>query len=1326
MSTTITENVDNLFELVSKSEGIISTFGARDLKTEPETVENEYRRYAQTHVSLGDTGDFENKIYENVTDSDSTTKGYLYGKYGYGKTSTSVSIWNTLSDNEIIAIPPFTFDSFASIMQATYGWMYYQLDTKAPSFVDDLEDIHDRYLQQELRTVAQEGEHEHDLDAEKLTNFLEDSDFDPTITADTLIDFFNECTELAIEAGFNALVVMADELQEYFKSADNENDAESRLRQLVFGLHSGAQIRSEFGLFISMPESTKSMLDSRAEDILNRLQRDNLVLNLQNVYGRDFPTELWNRYAEQFNFEDKKHDIITEHALTAFGEVCSRNDLSNGPRTVMDLLRLALLQYRNQQEAFSALDLAEAFYQGEVRYTGSATKIQTAIGDALDNSAVDSESKQIFIKLCAVFPEEGIPEAVVEKYGLGDSRKALSKKIHGEVIKVIADGYTLVDVTKTKTDDPIREIISDFWRDYGVSHAAASEALEALANKLVNGKFLEAQRGTLDGWTNGGRELNSLDHTVYRDQFEGTFDTRYPKRRLSVGVADAGSQEQIVGDHGDLGEEFGNPDIALNFVLHWEQGGEDTTDQFIEAESEREYSFVLDGRQSFDSLPNGLDFLRDAMDPNAVTPFLMLSLVNYLDDPPIELDAQQQSRIESFQQSLLNQSVKALFDEELINNAPFELRRTGKRAVSGVFTNTMEQVYPEYSTVITSTQYRDLMEDYVDFLGTLDTTSKRRGTATVVETTQDDGGDDGKHKMAKRFGLRSTSSFDNRLKKHYSDIITIVNKDVDNYELRAELHPFEQEIVDKLESGDAESFPIQDIETLALKLGYRDEEVDILSKFIQKRGIVGMNESGNALVLQETEVTIEGVQEVVDSCKTNIETITRLDEERVPEESTEIVEYINEELERSNPEDGEKLEALKVKAEHLLARLEEAGELLYDHYLSTCEEVSRNAERARRSLIPNHLENEVTGGVQFVGGLNDARSNLLADYQGLRDDLSALITDLEQIQSDHDEASVEAAENIHQKVESARKRLDDIESQSEELEVYADELKRWRTFTDKVSNVKQDIKDYSRTFEESIEEDTRIDEIIAEISERLADKPLDALTNREAFEQRVDDTNESYQQHRDKHRNLFNNKQDTLNDILHEATGGKSSTLHISFDVKKPSESRRRLVEKFKDEYESQVLKKSKERLDSANTEVEYAQIVDVEAATDTDPDRVEDEISQARARIRQLRGSMSRFEYEDIGEETELDTKGSDLLTTSKELNDTARDFRAQSEPESEEVQDLLTRVENNRGAEFKELLMEYHEDGDQIEVDELLNRMEELFKLNQIDIRITQRRGR
>jgi hypothetical protein len=991
----------------------------------------------------------------------------------------------------------------------------------------------------------------------------------------------------------------------------------------------------------------------------------------------------------------------------------------------MDIFRLASTQYRDQQETFTALDLAECFYQGEVRYQGSSTKIQTAIGDALDHSAVDTEAKRNFLKLCAVFPVEGIPGGVVEKYGLSEAQTALSKKLHGEVIKVVSDGYTLVDLTRTETTDPIRELIRDFWREYGVGEAAAADAVEALANNLLTGEIFEPQRGTLDGWTNGGEDFNKLNHTAFRDQFDGAFDTRYPKRRIIVGVCDDKAEDNIVNSHESLGDAFGAPDLALNFMLVWERGGDQTPDSHIRKESEREYTFVLNGRKSFDELPKGLDFLRDAMDPKAVTPFLMLALARYLNDPPAELDAQQQQRVESFQQSLLDQTLKALFDEQLITNAPFELRRAGKRAVAGLFTKVMESLYPNYHTLITSPQYQGKIDDYINFLESLETTSKRKGTSTVVEETTDDNRS-GKHAMAARFGLRQTSSFDNRLKKHYSDLLTIVDDSKDRYEVQVELHPLEQEILERLEAAEDDTLTVREAEELALEKGYRDEELEVIAELIQRRGLAVFDESQNALVLQETEVNIEDVEHELDECREKVETIQELDPNRIPEVVPDRIEELAEELERTNPDDGERLEALKVEAEHIIVRLDEVGELLFDHYQSECSDVKRKAKRTRRDCIPSHLEDDVVSGVGFVGGLNDARSELLAEFREIKNELADVIQAVEDTQDRHESPSLEAAVELHSQVEETRDTLSNIHEQIEELESSADDLKQWRTFADRVANVKEDIQDYSRTFDESIREESEIEDFIGQIHERLAESPLDALTNREAFEERLDQIEEAYQQRRQERREVFNAKQETLNEVLSEATSGNAARLRVTFDVKQPDDSRRRLLEEFKDEYESQVLDRADETLNNALNEVEYAQIVGIEAETPVDSDRVAEEIEQAEATLRSLRGTLSRFEFTDIGDETELGDKGETLLSKSEELQRDARGFRAQTEPETEELQDVLERIKENRGPDFKELLMEYHEDGEEVGVDELLTRIEQLFKLNQIDIKITERRGR
>jgi len=55
MSETVaSSNTDELLDLIRKDEGIISTHTASDLEDSAESVEEKYRTYAETHISLGD------------------------------------------------------------------------------------------------------------------------------------------------------------------------------------------------------------------------------------------------------------------------------------------------------------------------------------------------------------------------------------------------------------------------------------------------------------------------------------------------------------------------------------------------------------------------------------------------------------------------------------------------------------------------------------------------------------------------------------------------------------------------------------------------------------------------------------------------------------------------------------------------------------------------------------------------------------------------------------------------------------------------------------------------------------------------------------------------------------------------------------------------------------------------------------------------------------------------------------------------------------------------------------------------------------------------
>ena len=1316
-----TSNIDELLDLIRKDEGIISTHTAADLDDSAESVEEKYRTYAETHISLGDTSGFEQKVYDALTENEDPTKGYLYGPFGYGKTSTSVSIWHKLNQNEIIAVPPFTVTSFSAIMRATYGWMHYKLRTEAPPYVDDLEKIHKSYLEKEIRGYAEEKKDAHDVGVDKLVKMFEEmeqtGELDLSINADTLIDFFDECTKLATEAGFEGLVVLGDELQQYFKSADNRQDAEADFRDLIWDIHSGAQIDSEFGFFVSMPAQTKSTLDTRSGDVLNRLESDNLMLNLENVYGQDFPAELWAEYASRFDFEAQQHDVITDHALNAIGQICSRPELSNGPRTVIDIFRLGLQNYKNTDQPFSALDLAEAFYNGEVRFQGSSTIIQSAIGDALDHSSVATEEQKIFIKLCAVFPEEGIPEAAVEEYGLLDARRHLSKKLHGEVIKVIDEGYTLIDVTRSDgPQDVVRELIRDFWSDYDTDHPNAQYAHSALANRLIGGDIFEPQRGKIEGW-GVGDGLDKEAEQLYRTHgMIGTFDPSYPKRSASITVTDTAHEDKIIGSAQTGPSEVDN-DIAFNFILGWEKANE-TVEPHVKKESDREYTFMLNGRETFEELPDGIEFLRDAMDPKAVNPFLMLALVDYLDKTDKELNPQQEQRIESFQKSLLKQTIQTLFGEELIENAPFEIRRAGKMAVATVFREAMQDLYPDYSTLITSTQYESMMSDYMDFLDSLQTVSLCRGIETVIGT---------KSEVAQRFGLKNTSSFDGRIKKHYSDLLTVENNKKDNYEVRATLHPFEQFIVDELESEDREVFPLEEIQQIGYNKGYKSDELEIIYGFLSRRRVVGMNEN-DALTLLETDYSIAQVEEVLATGRELKTKIESLDHEAVPDGVEEALNEVEDLLDEANPEDGEHLERLYYAAKEEVEKLEQKGEILHSKHHQACQDLKKRIERKSRQVVPKHLDNTIEGGVQFVGGLNDARASIRGEYTDIHNSLTETASELESTIEAQNGTGVEGAVELHETHTDSEEELDSVDEEIETLEDDAETLKDWKAFTAQVARVKEDITDYAQTFDEnSVEEKEEINRFISRISERFAQDPVGALGNLEGFKEELDRIESQYKSKRKEHQQVFDEKREQLKEILQEATDGKARGLRSAkFSIRNPEESRRDLLEEFKDAYRKSVLKQAQENIANGRREIEYARVVGIEETVDANPNDVEERILTAESTLQSLRSELEQFSFTDIGDETDLGTGGKNLLETTEDITKDAKEFRYEQEPDGEEVGETLDRIKNHRRVDFKDLLMEYHDDGETVDPEELLERIQRLFVLNQIDIEISQRRGR
>ena len=74
-------------KIILEKDPIISTYSANDLIDSPEAVEQYYGAIAKTHMSLGNTKEYQKRLFDCLIRNKTTFNGAVVGEYGFGKTS---------------------------------------------------------------------------------------------------------------------------------------------------------------------------------------------------------------------------------------------------------------------------------------------------------------------------------------------------------------------------------------------------------------------------------------------------------------------------------------------------------------------------------------------------------------------------------------------------------------------------------------------------------------------------------------------------------------------------------------------------------------------------------------------------------------------------------------------------------------------------------------------------------------------------------------------------------------------------------------------------------------------------------------------------------------------------------------------------------------------------------------------------------------------------------------------------------------------------------------------------------------------------------------
>ncbi len=277
--------------LTEKTE-TIGTVSVEQLLGEPGGVQAAYRRHCLTYIPLGDVSDLQNRLLDAIAKG-GTPKGMITAPWGYGKTATALSLWFGAEEAKYFAVPPFIAESLFDILRATYAWGRYVL-AGSSHLAAQLEEAYKKRVQNTVASVAENTAREVGMSAtaaEAMLEFLvRERGFRPELTANDLFDFLRDVAGLAQQAGFKGMVLFPDELQQYLDSGQgNLKNAIQELRSLVWRFDSQPQTPIGIGIMFSAPDTTEQSLTEYGNDILDRLKRERLYLNLRTIYDAEFP-----------------------------------------------------------------------------------------------------------------------------------------------------------------------------------------------------------------------------------------------------------------------------------------------------------------------------------------------------------------------------------------------------------------------------------------------------------------------------------------------------------------------------------------------------------------------------------------------------------------------------------------------------------------------------------------------------------------------------------------------------------------------------------------------------------------------------------------------------------------------------------------------------------------------------------------------------------------------------------------------------------------------------------------------------------------------------
>lgn len=1148
-------SLEGLQAILNKEE-IVATQRANDLLDRPEFVDETYKRHVRTYIPLGrqvDEGDkgqtviaFERRVIREVCQA-GALRGYITAEFGHGKTSTALYLWDRARAENLLAVPPFQLNKLPDLIMACFGWVRYEVGRTRPNMVDNAQSLYVSLMERSAESLAKR----YDIDLAAAQRMAQDRPDILELTPADYIRFFEEMTRLAQQAGFDGLLLLADEVQQYI-----EPEIKSGIKDPIsplFDVISAILTRRNhlnFGLVLVIPPKELGLLRVQRGDLVHRILQ--VSLDLAAVYDREFPQRLWYRLAKEFDFEEHRDRIINKECLGALGQISARNDLSDGPRTVVNAFRRASRRYielgHPQDEPYTPYHLIEDFIKGNIEYD-SPKKIPSVVSQALTHSLVKGHpERERAVKWAAAFPNEGVPRLLQERLGLADAFDDLAQSALGDLVISVGDvrdrGFTLRGLDQVVVSTEWLPVtIREFWRTYyETADTTRQRATDAFFSLLIKKVFPDNQ------WTIVERIPVGLTRNAGL-VLEGSFNSfarRFPERTVHVRVL---WEDEAVKDAAPLGEVV--IEIRLQRYLDWPEEKRRHHAEPIQINYEGcqiEMTLNLMHREESAISPQLERIVGPIVSPYKITPLLLLTLYQVIEEKreknliPKADDQQIQF---GFQPDLQDNVFRELFNAAVGT----QVGAAEERIIEIALLQLLEAMHPDYDTLIRVSNWASSLQKYTNALKHLETAHERQGQI-VYEGTKED--------VAGLFTLSNTGldTFIN----NFPSLIEVTRNFPTRREteqgikgaVRFKLHALEQRVKDWLqEAPDTEKVKVagqtyeihrilsNEVYRRAAEQGYREKEVDAILDLMEERGLIEKDPRRGVLreaitqapSVDELAADIEGWQEDIAILRNAFPQSNQL--RQWQEEAEKAHKFVEERL-RAKPDDEQLIRlrrSVQAYRRQLIAFANERHRLLEQEASKLLNRLPMPDRRQGE-----RLEASVQGSVDYVQQVNDLRVRVLRQYTSLAGELERLQRAVHSTQTSlkAEELSLQSLAHMAADLKTHEHQTEELKTQRDEFASRFNDFAAWTNLVGRGSELLAEIQTLGELVREQRD---HFQELSREINGYLSANKLDALPHAPTYEMRLNEIAEAVRQLRAEANNRFNTLQERYQRALVDGLG---------------------------------------------------------------------------------------------------------------------------------------------------------------------------------------------